>query len=270
MDMANRPIGIFDSGVGGLTVYKELKEQLPHESFVYLGDTARVPYGSKSKETVLKYALQNSLFLLDYDVKLIVVACNTASAFSLEYLQSRLKVPVVGVIGAGARAAIQVTKNNKVGIIGTDGTIRSRVYERHLKDLCQKIVVVSKATGLFVSLIEENILQDEVIKPIFDYYLKDLIDRDIDTLILGCTHYPILKDKLNHYFNNQINLVDSASVTAGEVCKKLEEFHLVNQSPVACENRIFVTDAPDRVQNIARHFLKDPSVEIIKKEISTY
>jgi len=263
----SKPIGIFDSGVGGLTVYKELKQLLPNERFIYLGDTARVPYGTKSKDIVIKYALQDSLFLLEKEVKFIVVACNTASAFALEFLQDRLRVPVMGVIEPGARAAVSVTANNRVGIIGTEGTIGSQAYENKLKALSDKIICFSKATGLFVPLVEEAITQDEILHSIFDHYLKDFKANDIDTLILGCTHYPLLKSALKEYFGKSVTLVDSAVATAKVVQKELERTKLASSKPSEQSDELNVTDSPERVQKIAHHFLGNGQVPIIKADL---
>ena len=268
MSSVNKPIGVFDSGVGGLTVYRALKHLLPHESFVYLGDTARVPYGTKSAETVMRYALQDSLFLLDHGVKLIVVACNTASAVSLEYLRDRLKVPVIGVIEPGVDAALRVTKNNRVGIIGTEGTIRSHVYEKELLKKNQSVFCLAKSTSLFVPIIEEGIRDDSILNPVFDFYLKDFLKSDLDTLILGCTHYPLLKDKLVSYFHNKISLVDSAEATAKAVSSLLKSDALAaSQSQSVVPDRVFVTDAVQRVESIAGSFLNDLTVSISKAEI---
>jgi glutamate racemase len=261
---SEKAIGIFDSGVGGLTVYKELASVLPNENLIYLGDTARVPYGTKSSDVVLKYALQDSLFLLDQGVKLIVIACNTASAFALPYLQERLKVPVLGVIEPGAWAAIAKTRNNRVGIIGTEGTIRSQAYEKALVKIRKDVVCVSKATGLFVPVIEENLRDQALLKPLFEHYLKDFTNSGIDTLILGCTHYPLLKTQLSEYFQGKIELVDSAHTTAHAVFELLQVQNLANSSGKPACNRITVTDAPERVSSIAQQFLGVANVAIEK------
>lgn len=261
---SQKPIGIFDSGIGGLTVFKELTELMPLEHFVYLGDTARVPYGTKSADVVLKYALQDSLFLLDHGVKLIVIACNTASAYALDYLQDKLEVPVMGVIEPGARAGLAATKNRRIGIIGTEGTIRSGAYESVLKKMSGRVFCLSKATGLFVPLVEEGVHQPEILKPIFHHYLSDFLVHDIDTLILGCTHYPLLKDTLQDFFGPQMTLVDSARATAQTVKQKLSELRLICDEKTKEDNQIFVTDAPDRVFRIAKTFLKNSNAAIQK------
>lgn len=257
------PIGIFDSGVGGLTVYKEIRQLLPQEDLIYLGDTARVPYGTKSREVILKYALQNSLFLLDHHVKLIVIACNTASAFALSYLQERLKVPVIGVIEPGAEAALEKTQNKRVGIIGTEGTIRSQAYEKALQKRDATIKCVSHATSLFVPIIEEGLFSSKILEPVFDHYLKDFIQNKIDTLILGCTHYPLIYDFLQKYFSGQVHLVDSAKTTAQIVKQILQKEDLLFLgTKKKAQQKIIVTDAPERVRKIACRFLEQDEITI--------
>ena len=261
---SQKPIGIFDSGIGGLTVFKALTELMPSERFVYLGDTARVPYGTKSADVVLKYALQDSLFLLDHGVKGIVIACNTASAYALDHLQGKLTVPVMGVIEPGARAGLAATKNHRIGIIGTEGTIRSGVYESVLKKMSERIFCLSKATGLFVPLVEEGVQHPEILKPIFHHYLSDFLVHNIDTLILGCTHYPLLKDALQNFFGPSVSLVDSAQATAQAVQQKLRELELISHEKTKGDDQIFVTDAPDRVFRIAKSFLNGSNTAIQK------
>lgn len=264
-----QPIGIFDSGVGGLTVYKAIKKLLPQESFVYLGDTARVPYGSKSRETVMRYALQDSLFLLDHQVKLIVVGCNTASSFALNYLQSRLKVPVLGVIEPGVQLALAVTNNKRIGIIGTEGTITSQVYENLIRQSGKNLFCLAKATPLFVSLVEEGILDNSrILDPIFDHYLIEFKKHEIDTLILGCTHYPHLKPALDAYFSGRVHLVDSAEATAVMVKKQLSQSGLLCKAHSNPSSRVYVTDVPQRVERIAGLFLGEDHIQIQKADLS--
>lgn len=265
--MNSHPIGIFDSGVGGLTVYKEISKILPQETLIYLGDTARVPYGTKSKETVIKYALEDSLFLLDRDVKLIVVACNTATAFGLAFLQKRLKVPVVGVIVPGARAAIAATKNKRIGIIGTEGTILSGAYQDCLKTLAGGVEIFARATPLFVPLIEEAIGEPAILKPVVSHYLSDFKKDNIDTLILGCTHYPLLKPCLVDFFTDTVTLIDSAQATADAVRRVLTEQGTLNTGERQAPDHIFVTDSPERVKRIAERFLGHDHVPIEKVDL---
>lgn len=257
----SQPIGIFDSGVGGLTVFRAIRNLLPSESLVYLGDTARVPYGTKSSEVVLRYALENSLFLLDQGVKMIVVACNTATACALSYLQDRLKVPVIGVIDPGARAAIAATRSGRVGIVATEGTIRSAAYDEALRSLKNDVQILSKPAPLFVPLIEENAAPTNVTEAIINYYLHDVRAFNPDTLILGCTHYPLLAPAIAGYMGDGVTLVDSALTTALEVKAVLEEKRLSTGAACnadgsnASSTRICVTDAPERVSQIAARFL---------------
>lgn len=264
---SDRPIGIFDSGVGGLTVYREICRCLPQENVIYLGDTARVPYGTKSTETVVRYALQDSLFLLDQGVKLIVVACNTATACALPYLQDRLRVPVMGVIAAGARAALR-DGAQRVGIIATDGTIRSGAYEKALRQLNPTVECFAQATPLLVPLIEESIADSKVILPVLEYYLSGLREKNLDALILGCTHYPILFPALSTYMGAGVRLVDSASTTAANVVELLQRGNLLrgsNHLPV--QRKIYVTDAPGRVSEIAGRILGTDAIDIQRVEL---
>ena len=188
------PIGVFDSGVGGLTVAREIMRNLPSEKIVYFGDTARVPYGSKSRDTVIRYSRQIIHFLKEQQVKAIVIACNTASAFALDAVQHEQDIPVLGVIGAGAKVAAEETVNKRVGVIGTVGTVGSGIHEAYLKKLDPKITVIGKACPLFVPLVEEGWLHDPVTVEVANRYLQELKDKDVDTLILGCTHYPLVKE----------------------------------------------------------------------------
>lgn len=243
-----------------------LRHDLPSEDLLYLGDTARVPYGTKSPEVVLKYALQDALFLLDRGVKAIVIACNTASAFALEYLQGRLKVPVIGVIDPGVAAAVAASVGGRIAIIGTEGTIRSQAYERALKRLRGDVSVVARATPLLVPLIEEALFQPEILRPVIGHYLGDLRGT-IDTLILGCTHYPLLTAALTEYFEGRVSLVDSAQATAAAVSELLTGHGLTNSSPQVGTAEIYVTDAPERVGKIASAFLDKDSVTIQKVDL---
>lgn len=266
----NRPqkIGVFDSGVGGLTVYKELLRLLPQESFVYLGDTARVPYGIRSAETIRKYSLQNCLFLLEKGAELIVVACNTATASALPFLQSVLKIPVLGVIEPGVATALKVTRSGRIGIIATEATIRSQVYERSLKAKRTDIVCHARAAPLFVPLVEETLFKETILTPVFEHYLAEFIKTNVDTLILGCTHYPILKSHIDAYFGGKIQLVDSALAMAENVKSYLESCGpTVRAADASPSHPIFVTDAPERVGHIADAILDGLRAEIFKVDL---
>lgn len=251
---AARPIGVFDSGIGGLTVLREITRLMPSEDTIYLGDTARVPYGSKSKETVERYSLEDARFLVRRGVKMIVVACNTASAFALERLRLELKVPVIGVIEPGARAAARITRSKKVGVIGTEGTIKSNAYCGAIKAINPDIATFTKACPLFVPLVEEGWLRDDVTKEIASRYLEGFKKLEIDTLVLGCTHYPLLKETIAGALGTGVVLIDSAAATADEVKRSLAQAKLLNASGVAGEHRFFVTDSPERFVAVGRRF----------------
>jgi len=253
-----RAIGVFDSGVGGLTVLRELRKQIPGESIVYLGDTARVPYGTKSSPTVLRYAHEAARFLLAQRVKLLVVACNTASAVALDELSDRYQVPVVGVIEPGARRALEVTRNGRIGVIGTEGTIRSGAYERALRTARSDIEVLSAACPLFVPLAEEGWARHEIARLAAREYLASLLMQGIDTLVLGCTHYPLLKQTLREVAGPGVALVDSARETAKAVASRLKDHQLLHRSSAASQPLYFVTDIPDRFKRVGGSFLGEP------------
>jgi glutamate racemase len=221
-------IGVFDSGIGGLTVLKELLTRLPGESFVYFGDTARVPYGTKSAETVLKFSRENVTFLLDRSVKYIVVACNTASAGAVPRLQREFRIPILGVIEPGARAAVGSSKSHRIGVIGTSGTIRSGAYQRAVKALEPAAEVFAKACPLFVPFVEEGWVDGDVVQMVADTYLSEFRQSNIDTLVLGCTHYPLLRTVIANAVGDRVTLVDSAVETAREVERALAEQGLRN------------------------------------------
>jgi len=248
-----RAIGVFDSGVGGLTVLKEIVRQLPGEELIYLGDTARVPYGTKSPRTVLRYALESAAFLVKQRVKLLVVACNTASSVALPALEERFNLPVVGVIEPGARKAVAVTRNRKVGVVGTEGTVKSGAYARAIHDLDPDIEVFSVPCPLFVPLAEEGWADHAVARLVAAEYLTPLIARGIDTLVLGCTHYPLLKSTLRQILGEKVALVDSAEETAFSVAKRLRERDLARPVPPR-DPRFFVTDVPTRFERVGGAF----------------
>ena len=253
--MSERAIGVFDSGVGGLTVLRELRSQVPGESLVYLGDTARVPYGTKSSPTVLRYAHEAARFLLTKQVKLLVVACNTASAVALDDLAKHNQIPVVGVIEPGARRALEVTSNGRIGVVGTEGTIRSGAYERALRAGRPDVIVHAAACPLFVPLAEEGWAGHEVARLTAREYLTPLLDKGIDTLVLGCTHYPLLKQMLQEVVGPDVQLVDSAQETAKAVAAQLKEHQLLRQTTPVQPPRYFVTDIPDRFERVGGAFL---------------
>ncbi len=253
--MQNGGIGIFDSGIGGLSVFREVSARMPRENIVYLGDTARVPYGTKSEETVKRYALQNIDFLIKKGVKLLVVACNTASAYAIDIIKSTYDVPVTGVIAPGADAAFRASKNRKIGVIGTKATIGSGAYDRALKKLIPECVIYSVTCPLFVSLAEEAMFDNQITALTIKHYLSDLKDSGIDTLILGCTHYPFLKGAISEFMGDSVELVDSSVETALAVEKMLQERSLIRNGEEKGEYEIFVTDDSAHFQNTAGVFL---------------
>ncbi|MDO8644333.1 MAG: glutamate racemase [bacterium] len=256
----NVPIGLFDSGLGGLTVLKAVAERLPHESFLYLGDTARVPYGSKSVETVTRYSLENVSFLVEKGAKVVVVACNTASAYALEALRQKFSIPILGVIEPGVRGALGRTRNQRIGVIGTEGTIRSGAYAALLKKFNPKLEVYSFATPLFVPLVEEGWLSGEEGRQIVKRYLSPLVSLKIDTLILGCTHYPLLKGLLKDVLGDGVALIDSADELAKDLQTVLQKKGIENPTSgtgaMNCApTSFYVTDSPERFCRVGSLFL---------------
>lgn len=247
------PIGVFDSGLGGLTVVRALSQRLPHEDILYVGDTARVPYGTKSPDTIRRYALQISFFLIQKKVKAIVVACNTASAVALKALQS-LPIPVVGVIDPGARAAVLKTSKLNVGVIGTPATVGSHAYRTAIRRYSPRAKVTEVACPLFVPLVEEGWTDHGVTKQVATQYLNPLLKKKIDTLVLGCTHYPLLKDTLRTVVGNKIGLIDSAEETASEVETLLQKSGSLNTSAKKGKVQCFVTDNPTSFSKLSRRF----------------
>ncbi len=256
---AGSPIGVFDSGVGGLTVVKEIMHQMPNEKIVYFGDTARVPYGSKSKDTVTRFSRQIVRFLETFDVKTIVVACNTASAYALEELEKESPIPIIGVVKPGAKAAVDVTRNGKIGVIATEATISSGIYNEYITKLNKDVTIYGKACPLFVPLVEEGLLEDPVTDEIARRYLTELIDLDIDTLILGCTHYPLIRSTLGKIMGKEVSLVNPAYETALELKELLEDRGLLNdRHPALGENqyRFFVSDKAEKFKTFANSIIK--------------
>lgn len=258
------PIGIFDSGVGGLTVYRALHQRLPDEHFVYLGDTARVPYGTKSLATIERYATENARFLESHGIKLLVVACNTASALALPAIRDAVSVDVVGVIDPGARAAVQCARGMRIGVIGTEATIHSGAYRRSISNLDPAAVVIERACPLFVSLAEEGWAETDVARSVAEHYLSDLKKSDPGVLVLGCTHYPILRGVISEAVGTETILIDSGDATAEEVQSLLEISGLSrhrdteeNRPRQLCDNldHFYVTDAAQRFSKVAERFL---------------
>lgn len=256
--MNNAPIGVFDSGVGGLTVAREIMKLIPNERIVYFGDTARVPYGSKSKDTIIKYSRQIIRFLKTENVKAIVIACNTATAFAQEAMQQEFDIPIIGVVKPGARVAAAATRNGKIGLIGTEGSIRSGVYTEYIRQYNPQAEVVPKACPLFVPLVEENMLNDTITDKVAERYLSELKGKYIDTLIMGCTHYPLLSNTIQKIMGENVTLVNPAYETARELKKVLEENNLANVCEVDSPSlmyRFYVSDAADKFKAFANSIL---------------
>lgn len=252
------PIGIFDSGIGGLTVFRAIRRLLPNESLLYVGDTARVPYGNKTAETVTEYSLQIAQWLVGQGVKVIVVACNTASAVALPALQSQLKIPVIGMIVPGAEAALAATQNKHIGVIGTRRTVASAAYETALTAVVPDVHITSQACPLFVPLVEEGILDGPIVTAIAEEYLAPLRRAAVDTVVLGCTHYPLLKPVLQKILGPKVTLIDSGEVAAVHVAALLAEKGVGAPRSTQAKCQCYVTDTVSTFADVAHRFLDDP------------
>ncbi|HEU4643558.1 MAG TPA: glutamate racemase [Gemmatimonadaceae bacterium] len=262
--MSSSPIGVFDSGIGGLTVVRELMCQLPHERIVYFGDTARVPYGPKSPDTVRRYSHEIATWLGEQGVKAIVVACNTATAHALDALRRDFPIPVVGVVEPGARAAARATRHKRIGVIGTAGTIASGAYDRAIRAIASDVVVIARACPLFVPLVEEGWLDSEATRLIARRYLDPIAAERVDTLVLGCTHYPLLKPMLAETMGEAVRLIDSAEETASETKRVLEARGLAAPDGGVPVHRFVASDAPDRFLEQGQRFL-GTAIERVEK-----
>ena len=262
------PIGVFDSGVGGLTVAREIMKNLPAERIVYFGDTARVPYGSKSRDTILRYSRQIVRFLRSQGVKAIVVACNTASAQALPELEKEIDIPVIGVVKPGAKVAAKTTKNKKVGVIATESTIQSGMYQDYIRRIDPKITVTGKACPLFVPLVEEGWMDDDVTKQVAQRYLQELQDKQIDSLILGCTHYPLINKTIGEVMGSEVKLVNPAYETAVSLGKLLESVDMKNEAQElgAVKHKFYVSDAARKFTTFANSIL--PTNELVTQQIN--
>lgn len=256
------PIGIFDSGIGGLTVFRAIRRLLPDESLLYVGDTARVPYGNKTSETVTEYSLQIARWLMEKKIKALVVACNTSSAVALPALQSSLSIPVIGMIDPGADAAIKATKTKRIGVIGTRRTVASAAYDAALKSRAADVTVISQACPLFVSLVEEGWLDSPITNAIAAKYLMPLVNADVDTVILGCTHYPLLKPVLQKCLGPNVTLIDSGEAAATHVAQLLREQGLLAPHGDDAVSQCYVTDVVSQFADVAHQFLDDPLPQI--------
>lgn len=249
------PVGVFDSGIGGLTVAHELIRQLPHESIVYFGDTARVPYGPKSPETVRRYSREIATFLREQGVKSIVIACNTATAHALTALREEYDMPIIGVVEPGARAAVSATRSGHIGVIGTVGTIKSGAYERAIRALSPDVLITARACPLFVPLVEEGWTDHDATRLVAREYLEPMLAADVDTLVLGCTHYPLLKPLLREVLGNSVRLIDSAEETAAETARTLAARDLAADPSAEPVYRFVASDDPLQFLQLGQRFL---------------
>ena len=262
----SRPIGVFDSGLGGLTIVKELMKQLPGENIIYFGDTARVPYGSKSRQVIIRFSVENALFLLKHNVKLIVVACNTSSSVSLAALRRNFKVPILGVINSGAYEAVAFSRNKKIGVIGTAATIRSNAYAKQISRIDNSFKVFSQSCPLFVPLAEEGWLDEKITRDIARTYITPLKKKGIDILILGCTHYPLLKNAIAKVAGKGIRLIDSAASIARSVKLLLKKEEILNKNRSKARADFFVTDAPLHFKDMGERFLGKELINVRKTD----
>jgi len=256
---ADRAIGVFDSGIGGLTVLRALVEALPNEDFIYLGDTARLPYGTKSDEVIIRYSRENTEFLLAKGIKLLVVACNTSSAVALEAIARDTTIPVIGVIEPGARAVVRASRTGKIGVIATEATVASGAYTRTIQRLLPRAEIYTRACPLLVPLVEEGWTDNDVAERTVSYYLESLKQSGIDALLLGCTHYPLLVAMFQRVLGAEVKLVDSATATATAVRERLRTLQLAGRA-VPGTRSFFVTESPERFVRVGRRFF-GPQVE---------
>lgn len=254
--MDNRPIGVFDSGIGGLTVLKEIVEQLPGEDIIYFGDTARIPYGTRSKETVIKYVTQSFEFLMTKNIKAIVVGCNTASALALEEVKDKFNIPIIGVVNPGAKAAVSITKNNIIGVIGTEGTINSDSYQKTIRKNLPTAEVIGIPCPLFVPIVEEGWENSDVADVAAEKYLLELREHNIDTLVLGCTHYPALRYTIGKVMGEGVKLVNPAYETAKQTKNLLKEASLLNEKIEGGNHNYYVSDDPDKFKRIGENIIR--------------
>jgi glutamate racemase len=264
-----KPIGIFDSGIGGLTVVKRLASTLPTEDIVYFGDTARVPYGSKSNSTVVEYSIQDTKFLINKNVKAVVVACNTASSIALDELKKNFDLPIIGMINPGAKLAISSTRNGKIGVIGTRATISNKAYSNEIKKIEPSMFVFEKACPLFVPLAEEGWTNHKATFNIAEEYLKELRELEIDTLVLGCTHYPILSGVIQKVIGEEVILIDSGVASASIIKEELDRTNLHTNKHSNGNHEFYVSDIPVKFKEVAELFLGKPVKEVHKVDLET-
>lgn len=265
-----KPIGVFDSGIGGLTVVKEIMNILPNEDIIYFGDTARVPYGNKSQDTIIKFSLQISRFLQTKDVKAIVIACNTASAFALDAVKEQFDIPIIGVISPGARSAVKSTKNNKIGIIGTEGTVSSGAYSKKINTIKNSFEIYSTPCPLFVPIVEEGWSEKEVSYMIAREYLEEMKNKEIDTLVMGCTHYPLLNNVVQNVMGEKVALINPARETALELRDILIENNISNSEDYKGSYKYYVSDNPNKFIKVGERFLSEKIENILEIDIEEY
>lgn len=256
------PIGMFDSGIGGLTVMGQLVRVLPFEQIIYFGDTARLPYGGKSSETIIRYSIENSIFLIRKNIKLLVVACNTASAHALEHLQQIFSIPVIGMIIPGAKSAVEASKTGRIAVLGTKGTIHSASYQKAILHLEPKAQVFPVACPLFVPFVEEGYIDHPAARLIVREYLKPLKESGVDTLLLGCTHYPLLKDLICSEMGEGVTVIDSAVACVDTIAKLLKEKNLSSVNRLNPLHRYYVSDDPKKFQALGESFLGMPIQDV--------
>jgi glutamate racemase len=254
MERSSYHIGMFDSGMGGLTVLDAVQKALPHESIVYFGDTARLPYGEKSPDTVARYAIENSIFLMEHNIKVLVVACNTAASVSMDKLRKIFNIPMVDVIQPGAEKAVEVSRSGRIGVLATKGTIRSDAYQNLICKLQPRAHVVPMACPLLVPLIEEGLMQHPATKLILHDYLKPLLQEKVDTILLGCTHYPSLKSMIEECVGKDILVVDSATTCAQKVAEILHNHSLKRPQLEPVSHQFFVSDNPEKFRSLSKYF----------------
>ncbi len=265
---SNKPVGVFDSGLGGLTVVREMRRQLPHESIVYFGDIARQPYGIKSREQILSFSIQNTLFLMQHKVKAVVVACNSSSSAAYSFLKRSFNLPILDVIEPAAKMAVKATRTRRIGVIATQSTVSSGAYERAIRKLDPRAKVFQSACPLFVPLVEEGWIQGRVTEAVVDIYLTELKKNRLDTLILGCTHYPLLNNVIQRNVGREVKLIDSAAPTVETLISILDHFEIASSVQKRGELRIYVSDLPRNFVKVGESFLgeKLKYVEVVRQK----
>lgn len=267
--MKNKCIGVFDSGLGGLTVVKELKRVLPDENIIYFGDTARVPYGTRSDDTIIKFVKSDINFLKSFDLKAIIVACGTASTVALPVLEDKQDIPVIGVVKPTVTAAVEKSKSKRIAVLGTPGTIKSGMYENEIKKISPDSFVVNKACTLFVPIVESGCTHDDIAYHVCKKYLDDILSSDVDTIILGCTHYPLLTDTISKIAGPDITLINSGAETARYIKNYLEQNNLLADG-INVHHSYYVSDSVDSFESTAELFLGDKITDIQKIDIDKY